>query len=283
MSKTFDLCTIEPRFVAEITGLQLNQRISAATIEAIKTAWAQHPVLVFPDQPLDAIELATFACNLGDFGVDPYVNPIENHDHVIEVRREPAESTPIFGASWHSDWSFQAAPPSGTLLHAQTVPPIGGDTLFADCHRAYESLPAQLKLDLLDLRASHSAARAYGPEGLFAKDDPSRSMQIVTSPDAKKVEIHPMVRTNAVTGRRGLFINHVYTIEIVDMERVKGRALLKFLFEHMTQDEFVYEHEWREDMLTLWDNRCVLHYARGGYDGYQRVMYRATLAGERPA
>jgi taurine dioxygenase len=283
MSEAFELRTIESKFVAEVSGVQLDQPLSAPSINAIKAGWAQHPVLIFPDQPLDPHELATFARHLGEFGIDPYVNPLEDHEHVIEVRREPAESTPIFGASWHSDWSFQAAPPSGTLLYAQTVPPSGGDTLFADCYRAYESLPSQLKSELLDLRATHSAARAYGSEGLFAKDDPSRSMRIVTSQEAEKVEIHPVVRTHPVTGRQGLFINHVYTIEIVGMDKVKSRALLKFLFEHMTQDEFVYQHEWREDMLVLWDNRCLLHYAHGGYAGYQRVMYRTTLAGERPA
>ena len=80
-----------------------------------------------------------------------------------------------------------------------------------------------------------------------------------------------------------MFINHVYTVAIAGMERTQGRALLKYLFEHMTRDEFVYRHQWRADMLVLWDNRCVVHYASGGYDGYQRVMYRTTLAGERPA
>lgn len=282
MSEQLELRTIEPNFVAEVAGLQLNSGLSAPLVDTIKAAWAQYPVLVFPDQPLEPLGLASFSRQLGDFGVDPFVRPIEAHEHVIEVRREAAESTPIFGASWHSDWSFQPAPPSGTLLHAQTIPPLGGDTLFADCYQAYEALSTTLKKTLEGRSAIHSAAPAYGPQGLFAEDDTSRSMQIVVSADAEKTEIHPIIRTHPVSGRKALFINHVYTVDIVGMERIQSRALLKNLFEHMTQDAFVYRHAWRADMLALWDNRCVVHYASGGYDGYQRIMHRTTLAGERP-
>ena len=133
MSEQFELRGLVPNFVADIGGLRLDTPLSESLVEAIKAAWAQYPVLVFPNQPMTATELATFSRQLGDFGIDPFVRPLADHQHVIEVRREAAESTPIFGASWHSDWSFQLAPPSGTLLHAQTIPPCGGDTLFADC------------------------------------------------------------------------------------------------------------------------------------------------------
>ena len=207
MSEEIELSAIEPNFVAEVAGLKANATLSASLLGAIKAAWAQYPVIVFPDQPLELAELAAFSRQLGDFGVDPFVRPIEDHEHVIEVRREAEESTPIFGASWHSDWSFQPAPPSGTLLHAQTIPPFGGDTLFADCYRAFEALPAKLKTTLAGHSAIHSAAPAYGPQGLFAEDDHSRSMQIVVSSEAEKTEIHPIVRTHPVSGRQGLFIN----------------------------------------------------------------------------
>jgi taurine dioxygenase len=282
MRQHFEVRPIAPGFVAEMTGLGLDRRLAGTVADDIAAVWAEHPVVVFPGQPLDHVGLARFARHLGDFGHDPYIRPVPGHEHVIEVRREPGESTPIFGASWHSDWSFQATPPSATLLHAKTVPPIGGDTLFADCYRAYETLSPDIKETLHGLQAVHSAAPAYGPHGLFAKDDASRSMQIVVSADAENAQIHPVVRTHPVSGRRSLFVNHVYTVGIEGMDRRESRSLLKFLFDHMTRDDFTYRHQWRSDMLVLWDNRCVIHYAEGGYAGYPRVMHRTTVAGERP-
>ena len=282
MSEHFELRTIERNFVAEVVELRLNRELSTSLVEDIKTAWAQHPVLVFPQQPLTPNELSRFSRGLGDFGVDPFVRPLAKHQHVLEVRREAAESTPIFGASWHSDWSFQPAPPSGTFLHAQTIPPVGGDTWFGDCYRAFETLPDGLKTLFQGRFAIHCAAPAYGPKGLFAEDDASRSMQIVVSTEVEKTECHPIIRTHPVTGRQGLFINDVYTIAIAGMDQAESNILLERLFKHMTRDELVYCHRWQADMLVLWDNRCVVHYAGGGYEGYQRIMYRTTLAGERP-
>ncbi|HCU91044.1 MAG TPA: TauD/TfdA family dioxygenase [Gammaproteobacteria bacterium] len=283
MSGQLTLREIKPNFVAEVVGLKANNTLSVQQIKAIKVAWSKYPILIFPDQVFEPTALISFSKQLGELGLDPFVRPLSQHKHVIEVRREARESTPIFGASWHSDWSFQPRPPSGTLLHAKTVPPVGGDTLFGDCHQAFEMLPAKLKTTLTGLSAIHSAAPAYGPRGLFSEDDASRSMKIVISEDAEKTEIHPLVRTHPLSGRKSLFINDVYTLAIVEMEPTKGRALLKYLLQHMTEDAFVHRHKWHPDMLVLWDNRCVVHYADGGYEGHQRIMHRTTLAGERPA
>jgi taurine dioxygenase len=139
-----------------------------------------------------------------------------------------------------------------------------------------------VKTPLAGLRAIHSAAPAYGPSGLFARDDDSRSMDIVISKEAEATESHPIVRTHPHSGRRSLFVNHVYTVAVEGMHRFESRSLLRELFDHMVTDEFTYRHKWRPDMLVLWDNRCVLHYAEGGYEGHRRVMHRTVVAGERP-
>lgn len=283
MPRHFEVRAHAPGFVAEVTGLRLDRALADDVVEAIRETWTDYPVVVFPDQPLDHAALTAFSNRLGAFGVDPYLKAVPGYEHIIEVCREPRESTPIFGANWHSDWSFQRTPPSATLLHAKTVPPSGGDTLFADCYRAYAALSPQLKATLADLSAVHSAAPAYGPRGLFARDDPSRSMQIEVSPQAEHSEIHPIVRTHPRSGRKSLFINHVYTLAISGMQSEASRELLDSLFEHMTSAKFVYRHQWRPNMLVVWDNRCVVHYAEGGYAGHRRIMHRTTLAGERPA
>ena len=282
MPRDFEIRERAPGFVAEIAQTGRLDELTDDAVRKLNAAWAEYPVLVFPQAELDHRGLQQFACYLGDFGTDPYLQALPDHQHIVEVRRRAKESTPIFGASWHSDWSFQAAPPSGTLLHAKIVPPCGGDTIFGDCYRAYETLPKTLKARIENLTASHSAAPSYGPQGLFAKDDNSRSMRIVVSETAEAAQSHPIIRTHAASGRRGLFINPVYTIRIDGLEAGESQNILNQLFKHMTKDDFLYRHQWQTDTLVLWDNRCVVHYAQGGYVGYERLMHRITLAGERP-
>jgi taurine dioxygenase len=66
------------------------------------------------------------------------------------------------------------------------------------------------------------------------------------------------------------------------MDDMEAFEFLSELFEHMTQDKYIYRHKWKEDMLIMWDNRSVMHMAEGGYDGYERLMHRITIAGEIP-
>ena len=273
----------EPQgFAAAVHGIDLRVPLSSAAQRALLAAWTDHAVLYFPEQSLDPTILERISAYLGPFGHDPYVKAKHGYEHVIEVCREARETAPIFGSMWHSDWSFQATPPSATLLYGERVPPQGGDTVFADGYRAFEALSPTMQTLLLPLNAVHSAAPAYGPKGLFARDDASRSMHIIVSPEADQTQVHPLVRRHPNSGRATLYINHVYTLGIEGMRADESQALLEFLFKHMTRSEFVYRHRWRAQMLVIWDNRCVLHYADGGYQGHRRLMFRTTVAGERP-
>jgi taurine dioxygenase len=269
-------------FGAEITGLDISRPLPPETLAAVKQAWADHSVMWFPDQPLDHDQLEAFTLQFGAFGNDPYVAPLKDRRHILEVRREPDETTSPFGAAWHSDWSFQDASPAATLLHAKVIPPVGGDTLYADGYRAFEALSPAMQDILTSLRGVHSAARPYGPQGAYAKEAPGRSMTILWSAEAEKTHSHPIVRTHPVSGRRALFVNPVYTVGIEGMTEAESAALLGFLFKHMTADEFVHRHAWSANMLTMWDNRCALHNATGGYDGHLRVLHRTTVAGDTP-
>jgi taurine dioxygenase len=273
----------EHGFGATVRGLDLRAPLSDSVAEAIRQAWAHHAVLVFPDQVLSHADLEKFTLGLGEFGIDPFIESMQDHPNVLELRREPNEKAQNFGAAWHSDWSFQPCPPSGTILHSKVIPPIGGNTLYADGHRAWEALSNTMKSMLERLRAIHSAAFAYGPRGVLAKDAHERTMKIVVSEKAEKTEVHPLVRTHPITGRKALFVNPVYTVAIEGLNPDENFTLLKFLYDHMVKDEFVYRHQWQENMLVLWDNRSTMHFAEGGYDGHLRLMHRTTLAGDRPA
>lgn len=269
-------------FGAEVTGADLARRLPPPILRDIEAAFAEHGVVWFPDQVLDHDQLEAFTLRLGDFGVDPYVAPLAERPHILEVRRDAGETASPFGAAWHSDWSFQQTPPAATILHAKVVPPVGGDTLFADTAAAHDALSPTFRQTLVGLRAVHSAARPYGPSGFYATETGRTGMTILPGEAAEQTFSHPLVRTHPVTGRRSLFVNPVYTLGIEGMTEPEGAELLGFLYRHMTGEAFLYRHRWRRNMLTMWDNRRLLHNATGGYDGHRRVMHRTTVAGERP-
>jgi taurine dioxygenase len=283
--RAYRTITVKPQesgFGAEIVGLDLTRPLDNQTLAEVKQAWAKHAVVAFPDQPLTLDQFEAFTLQMGAFGDDPFIKPMPGHPNVLELRRDPDEKATNFGAGWHSDWSFQREPPAATLLHAEVVPPVGGDTLFCDCTRAYEALSATMKAMLAPLRAIHSAGRAYGTKGVFAKETAKRTMQIIVSEEAEATLTHPLVRTHPVTGRKALFVSPVYTVGIDGLAPAETQAILGFLFAHMIQDQFIYRHRWREKMLLMWDNRCTMHLADGGYDGHLRLMHRTTVAGDTP-
>jgi taurine dioxygenase len=269
-------------FGAEVTGVDLSRPLPPPVLEAVKAAFARHGVVWFPDQPLTHDQLEAFTLQWGEFGWDPYVAPLADRPHILEVRRDATEKTTVFGGFWHSDWSFQETPPAITILHAKVIPPVGGDTLYADGCRAWEALSPAFQAMIAPLRAVHSAGRPYGSAGLYAKEEGRTGMKILPSVEAEKTYVHPLVRVHPVSGRAALFINPVYTLAIDGFADAESAALLSFLFRHMTEERFVFRHSWAANMLTMWDNRCCMHNATGGYDGHTRVLHRTTVAGDAP-
>ena len=265
-----------------ISDIRLDRPLSESQVTDLLQAWYDYQVLIVPDQPLSPEQLEAFTEQLGEIGDDPFLEPMPGQKHVLELRREPDEKAVAFGGTWHSDWSFQAMPPSATILHAQTVPPVGGETLFADGFAAYEALPEDKKIELQNLRAIHSAKGPYGTDGFYATENSDRTMKIINSEKAHETQVHPLIRTHPGSGRKALYVNRVYTLGIEGMADDEAQSLIQELCAHATQDEFVYRHVWQPDMLVMWDNRCTQHMALGGYDGHLRVMHRMTLRGEVP-
>lgn len=265
---------------ATVTGVDLTSPLDQTTVSVIRHAWLQHHVLAFPDQALTDDDLERFTLCFGGFGDDPYIAPIPGRRHVIAVRRDADETAPLFAENWHSDWSFQAQPPSGTCLFGVTIPPVGGDTLFADQHAALEAMPSELRSRLDGKQAIHSARGGYAPSGTYGEADrqTDRSMDIRPSDSAMATQLHPIIRHHPETGRLGLFGCIGYIIGIDGMPDDEARQLLFELYQWQTRDEFVYRHRWQQDMLVMWDNRSVLHKATGGYDGHHRLLHRTTIA-----
>ena len=268
---------------ATVTGVDLSVPLDGTTVAEIRTAWLEHHVLSFPGQRLTDDDLERFTQDFGPFGDDPFVAPIPGRDHIIAIRRRADETAPLFAENWHTDWSFQEHPPAGTCLYGITIPPVGGDTLFADQHAALDAMPAALRSQLEGRMAIHSARQGYASTGIYGEADQQtdRSMDIRPSDTALATQLHPIIREHPETGRLGIFSCIGYIIGIEGMPDDEARDLLIELYQWQTRDEFRYRHRWESDMLLMWDNRSVLHKATGGYKGYRRELHRTTIAAWR--
>ena len=170
----------------------------------------------------------------------------------------------------------------GSVLYGKTIPPFGGDTLFANQYLAYERLSDTMKNLLDGLNAVHSASEAYTVEGTQEKFDKRTAITYTWDDSIMDEVIHPIVRTHPVTGRKALFVNDMFTLRIEGMAKDESRALLDYLYAHSTKPEFCCRFRWTENAVALWDNRIVQHYAVDDYQAYERLMYRVTIEGDRP-
>ncbi len=266
---------------ASITGIDLSQALSSQTIADIRAAWLEHHVLAFAQQQLSDDDLERFSRYFGAFGIDPFFGPIEGREHICAIKRMADETTPLFADVWHTDWSFQSAPPIATFLYGITIPPKGGDTLFANQHLAWEKMPSALREKVENKIAVHSAVLGYSNQGIYNDEDKAqgRSMDIRPSDEALERVSHPLIRRHAETGRMGIFGTiGAYIIALEGIDDEAAGNLLMELSQWQTQEEFIYTHKWEKDMLIMWDNRSVLHKATSGYEGYDRLLHRVTIA-----
>lgn len=283
MNAAFNIAPSGQACGATVTGVDLTLPLSPDAVAEIRAAWLTHHVLAFPNQALSDDDLERFTLAMGGFGVDPFIAPIAGRDHIIAVERRADETSPLFAENWHSDWSFQATPPAGTCLFGITIPPLGGDTLFANQHLALEAMPDALRARIQGRVAIHSAKRAYAPDGAYgAGDIVARSMDIRPSAAADAVQHHPLIQRHPETGREGLFSCFGYIIGIEGMADADAIPLLLELYQWQGREAFQYRHKWHAGMLLMWDNRSLLHAATGGYDGHDRLLHRTTIAAPLP-
>lgn len=264
---------------AVVTAVDLSRPLPDAVVAALRAGLDEHHVLAFPGQDLTHEDLERFSTYFGDLGHDPWFVPIDGSEYIAEIRRDADETSSLFAEGWHTDWSFLETPPIATCLYGVDIPPVGGDTLFADQHLAYEHLPSPMR-DIVDgLIVRHSTRHIYGAGGLYDPDSDAergRSMQIVGGGEAFDGE-HPLVRRHEGNGRRALYSTLGYIQGVVGMEPADGFAFLRDLQLLQVADEFVYRHRWEPRMCVIWDNRSVLHRATGGYDGHARRLLRTTI------
>ncbi len=264
---------------ASVTGVDLKKPLDHETIAQIKQAWWRHHVLAFPEQSLDAKDLERISLYFGVFGPEPFFEPMDNSDHVVAVCRRADEKAPLFAPNWHTDWSFQANPPIGTSLYGVVIPPVGGDTSYANLQMALAKMPDVMRQRIDGLKAIHSARLAYAPDGAYGDnaEEADRSMRIVYSEAAYECQSHDLIAVHPDSGNETIIGCAGYIIGFEDIEQDEASEILQELYAWQSREEFQYVHKWEENMLVLWDNRSVMHRANGGYDGYPRELHRTTI------
>jgi taurine dioxygenase len=253
---------------ADVRGVNLNRSLDPSTFAVIHRAFLDHCMLVFRGQFLDPEAQTAFAHRWGEVLHAPYLKRLEISDHseVMEQVNE-GKANAYTTEVWHSDVSFMPAPPAQSILSAQVLPEAGGDTMFANQYAAYETLSEGMKRLLQGLRAWHGGTKLALRGGVENSAPP---------------QSHPIVRTHPETGRKGLYVNRLYTYCIDGLTEAESRGLLDFLFEQNCRPEFTYRHQWASGDVVMWDNRCALHYAVHDYGEAPRVMHRTIVAGDIP-
>ncbi len=266
---------------ATVRGIELSRVADGEQLDALRKALADYLVVFLPKQDLSLDDLERITDLLGGRDVTPFVDPLEDRPYVIRVIKEP-DDVLNFANAWHSDLSYLPVPPSYTLLHAWDVPDHGGDTVWSNQYRAYETLSGGLQKALDGLNAVHSAGVAYGTGGLLDKFKDFTSMAISPSSDAYHEHTHPVVITHPVTRRRSLYINPVYTTRFEGWTQAESETLLNHLYRHSINENFTCRLRWSVKTLAIWDNRCTMHNALNDYSGVRREMYRTSVKGAIP-
>jgi taurine dioxygenase len=268
---------------AEISGVKLAEDISDEVFDAIYQAYLRYQVLLFPPQDLPPGRQVEFARQFGEVQIHvmnqyhadgfPELYRLSNLDDQGRPNgRHPDKGT----LYWHTDGSWRRVTGQATIIYAEVVPNIGGETHFCDMYGAYERLDPAWKSRIAKLRAVHnldfSRTRRHG-------EDPMSEAQRRETPPVD----HPVVRTHPETGRKCLYLGD-HAESIVGMPYAEGRALIEELNVLAVHPDLTYEHRWTPKELIVWDNRCVMHRATPYDPATQgRVVRRCTVLGEIPA
>jgi len=275
-SQTLKVHRVAGALGAEIHGVDLARDLDAGVIAEIRRALLDHLVIFFRNQPLSPAQFLAFARCFGTPIEYPFVRGLPDFPEIIEVKKLEHE-TVNFGGIWHSDTTYLEMPPMGSMLLAREVPPVGGDTMFANMYGAYETLSPGMQAMLGGLRAVNASAKA---DVTRTREDRVRS-----SPGEARRSYeatHPVVRTHPETGRKVLYVNVAHTTRFADMTEAESAPLLDFLFTHQMKPEFTCRFRWEVGSIAFWDNRCAQHNPINDYHGFRRFMHRITLAGDKP-
>jgi taurine dioxygenase len=268
---------------AEIRGVDVTHE--SMDFDAILATWHEYLVILFRNQNLSPDDQVRFARRFG--AIEPRGKPRSAEQQSADLKKtghpdlmlvsnirengQPIGSLPDGEMEFHADSCYREFPTRGAFLYAMEVPSAGGDTMFLNLYKAYETLPDSLKRKI----GGRKAVNVYS-YGVMRRDENESEL------DGATRFSHPIVRTHPETGRKALFINRLMTRNIEGMDKIESRDLLDQLIAHIEQPQFIYTHRWRPGDLLLWDNRCTLHARTDFSSGERRLLRRIALAGDTP-
>ncbi|MEU3063435.1 TauD/TfdA dioxygenase family protein [Streptomyces subrutilus] len=273
---TVTVTRIGGRIGAEIGGVRLAGDLSEKTVAEIRDALLAHKVVFLRDQGhLDEAAHEAFARLLGAPVAHPTV-PSADGRYALGIDSEHGARA----NQWHTDVTFVPAYPAFSILRAVTIPPYGGNTLWANTATAYSHLPEPLRALADGLRAVHSNAYDYAA---LRPDAPAEALaqyrEVFTS--TTFLTEHPVVRVHPETGERTLLLGN-FVQRISGLTGRDSRILQDLLQAHIESPENTVRWRWRAGDVAIWDNRATQHYGVDDSDDHERTLRRVTVDGDVP-
>jgi alpha-ketoglutarate-dependent taurine dioxygenase len=269
---TIEITPLTATIGAEVHGVDLRDTLDDGTVETIRKGLLDHLVLFFRDQHIDDAQHLAFALRFGPLHVSPLATRYQESDAVVVLDQVNPKGE---GADvWHSDNTFLADPPMGSLLRAVQLPSVGGDTCFASMYAAYDALSEPMREFVDTLTAVHDITKVMRK----AIQDGHTTLDLADMQRKCPPVVHRVAVTHPETGRKALFVNRNSTSHIVGLSERENEMLFPFLCDHVRAPEFQCRFHWEPDSLAFWDNRAVQHNAVPDYRE-RRVMRRVTIAG----
>ena len=257
---------------AEISGVDLADELDDDVISEIRDVLLEWKVVFFRDQHrLDRARHVAFGRRFGDLEIHPVTPKDQEQPEVFVI---PAGGKFRAPDNWHSDVTWRPEPSLGSILRAVELPPLGGDTLWADMGKAYDLLDDDTKAQIDGRKATHDFASAFG----YGKPPEVQERMRAEHPTVE----HPIVRTHPETGRKTLYVNVGFTRSIVGMDDAEGKPLLDRLYRQASIVDVQCRFRWQPGSVAFWDNRATQHIVSNDFLPARRVMERVTVVGDKP-
>ena len=268
-----------PNIGAVVHDFDLSRLEDEAARAELRKALVQYQVLFFRNQTLTPEQHIAVANVFGDPDKAKAFFPRHDTQKTIEVLEAKPGGNRYGTDQWHTDITFAANPPTGTVLYSHITPAIGGDTVWASGTAVYDSLPRALQLYLEELHAIHSFEHSGWPT-YFEKQKEGDAIYRKARNDHRPV-VHPVIQTHPFTGKKIVYVSPNFTDRIKGLPRQESDALLSFLFARFQRPEFQARLRWEKNTVAIWDNRATVHYAVTDYGDEHRLLHRVTFGEDK--
>ncbi len=264
---------------AEIKEISLKDS-SPENWKKINELMLEHKVLFFREQNISPIEQINLAKRFGPLEKHVYVKGLDEYPEILRIKKGASEKHQ-WGETWHTDVSYNINPTKVIILRSRKIPPVGGDTMFSNMQLAYETLDVDIKRKINGRKAIHSSLGASAFVDKYEEMEGNGNLDEYSNS-------HPIVRTHPETGKKILYVNSMYTKQIIGIDKNESDEILREIFLHQERLDFTCRFKWTENAVALWDNRCTLHqgltdFFPGRGLGHERIMDRIAIEGERPS